>query len=88
VQLTERELFEISDRLMDHAALIEKFSFCANQCQSPQLSQMLHRQKGMLENHYSSLRNLLQQAQNNTGTEIQQQSQYAGTSTFQSGYQY
>lgn len=65
--LTEREVLELSDRMMSHVSLLEKYGVYARQCQDPQVRDLIVRHQQVLQNHYNTMAGFIQNAQGVTG---------------------
>lgn len=59
--LSERELLELSERMLAHEVLIEKAGFLATQTQSSELQQMIRRHQQTHVRHYNEMLSFLQQ---------------------------
>jgi len=69
VQVTERELMDIEERLRSHAGTIEKLGIYIQNCQDGQLRDVLSRQQGVYQRHYQQLLGFVQPgAQGTQGT--------------------
>ena len=59
-QITQREALDIADRMLEHQTVIEKLGFYVNQCDDPQLKQIIQRHQGTMQQHYNTLSGFLQ----------------------------
>ncbi|MFW5787487.1 MAG: spore coat protein [Halanaerobiales bacterium] len=57
--LTQKEVLEISESARSHQALIEKFNDFKNQCNDPQVKDLLQQHQQILQRHHQTLTNLL-----------------------------
>lgn len=65
--LTEREVMELGDRIMNHVSLLEKYGVYAQQCQDPQVRDLIVRHQQVIQNHYNMMTGFIQNAQSTTG---------------------
>ncbi|MBI2848774.1 MAG: spore coat protein [Chloroflexi bacterium] len=59
----QHEIAEAFDLLRSEATAVEKLAFMANQCQNPELRQILESHRGQYERAYSRLLNICQRQQ-------------------------
>ncbi|MBI2874605.1 MAG: hypothetical protein HYY09_05925 [Firmicutes bacterium] len=79
--LTQKEILELNDRLMEHAALIEKYGAYSAQSQDQQLRELVQRHQGIFQRHYNEMRSFLQRAQGAIQTGQRFGTQQAGAFT-------
>ena len=67
--LSQRELVELTDRLLTHEALIEKAGYLASQAQNAELQQIIRRHQQTHVRHYNDMLSILQQSAQRQGSE-------------------
>lgn len=76
--LTEREVLELSERIMSHMSLIEKYGIYARNCPDQQVKDLINRHQQVMQNHFQTMVGFMQNSQNITaGASLtQNQTQY------------
>lgn len=69
--LTEREIMNLDDRIMEHLGVIERFRVFSRQSSDPQVRDLVSRHQQVLQNHYQTMVGILQNAQNLQATTTQ-----------------
>lgn len=59
--MTDRELHAISDQMIGHLSLIEKYSLYSQVVQDPEVKQLLQNHQNLLQGHLQTLRSFIQQ---------------------------
>ncbi|MFZ5597642.1 MAG: hypothetical protein ACOY31_11595 [Bacillota bacterium] len=70
--LTEREVMDLGDRMVEHIGLMEKYRAYAQVCPDRAVRDVLTRQHQVLQSHYQIMAGFLQNAQNISGAAIPQ----------------
>ncbi|MCL5935035.1 MAG: hypothetical protein M1543_00815 [Firmicutes bacterium] len=65
--LSEKEVLDLGERVLDHISLVEKFGVYAQQCPDQQVRDVLARQQQVLQSHYQTLVGFIQNVQNIPG---------------------
>jgi len=84
--ITEKELLMISDDLLEHETVIEKYGCYLREVQDPEIRSVIQRHQGILQQHYQELLNLTRQPGVQAGYQPGYQTGYQAGG-YEGGYQ-